>query len=73
MLFNIEKQRQQVNTDCLTCPYFDKEKKKCMGIGKVCFEFDPKTGTAFDPISKLPIRLNILKDYVKFLEQGGKR
>ena len=61
MLFNIEKQRQQINTDCLTCPYFDKEKKKCMGIGKLCFEFDPKTGTIYDPISHLPLKLDKIK------------
>lgn len=61
MLFNIEKQRQQINTDCLTCPYFDKEKKKCMGIGKSCFEFDPKTGTIYEPITHLPLKLDKIK------------
>ena len=34
-----------------------KKKKKCNGIGKCCFEFDPKTKTAIDPITKMPIKL----------------
>ena len=59
MLFNIEKKQIHQMTDCLSCPYFDKKKKKCMGgIGKVCFEYDPKTQTAFDPKTKLPIKFN---------------
>lgn len=61
MLYNIELNRQQVNTDCLTCPHFDKDKKKCLGIGKVCFEFDPKTGTIYDPITKLPLKLKNIR------------
>ena len=45
--------------DCLYCPFFDKKRKKCDGgIGKVCFEYDPKTQTAIDPKTKLPIKLN---------------
>lgn len=61
MLLNIDKERKQVNSDCLTCPYFDKVKKKCSGIGKRCFEFDEKTGTIYDPITKLPLKINKLK------------
>lgn len=44
--------------DCQTCEFFDKKKKRCNGIGKNCFEFDPKTRTAFDPITHLPIKFN---------------
>ena len=42
----------------MTCPYFDKEKKKCNGLGKTCFEYDPKTKTVIDPITKLAIRID---------------
>lgn len=59
MLYNNSKKKVQQSTDCLTCQYFDKRKKKCLGgIGKNCFEYDPKTKTAIDPITKLPIRLS---------------
>ena len=57
MLCNRNKQIHKP-TDCLTCSYFDKQKKKCFGIGKNCFEYDEKTKTAIDPVSKLPIRLD---------------
>lgn len=57
MLYNRDKQKIQKNVDCLTCPYFDGQKKKCNGIGKNCFEWDAKTQTAIDPITKLPIKL----------------
>ena len=72
MLLNIDKERKQVNSDCLTCPYFDKVKKKCNGIGTVCFEFDEKTGTVYEPITHLPIKATIIKDYMKYLKQRGK-
>lgn len=58
MLWNKEKKDVQQMIDCITCPHFDKKKKKCNGIGKNCFEFDPKTRTAIDPITKLAIRLD---------------
>ena len=58
MLYNKEHNKIQTNADCLQCPFFDKhKKKKCKGIGKNCFEYDEKTHTAIDPITKLPIRL----------------
>ena len=58
MLFNKEKKNIQRMTDCLSCPYFDKKKKRCVdGIGKNCFEYDPKTKTAIDPKTHLPIKL----------------
>lgn len=57
MLYNktLKKTRQQA--DCLTCDYFDKTYLRCKGIGKNCFEYDEKTKTAIDPITKLPIKL----------------
>ena len=57
MLYNIELKKKQTNTHCLSCKYFDKKKKKCLGIGKACFEFDPKTGTIYDPVTHLPLKL----------------
>lgn len=57
MLYNKEKQKIQSTVDCQTCQYFDKRKKKCKGLGKNCFEYDAKTQTAIDPVTKLPIRL----------------
>jgi hypothetical protein len=56
MLYNIKLKKVKKSSDCITCLYFDKKKKKCNGIGKNCFEYDPKTRTAIDPITKLPIK-----------------
>ena len=59
MLYNKELKNIHKNIDCISCTYFDKKKKKCMGgIGKNCFEYDPKTKIAIDPKTKLPIRLD---------------
>ena len=58
MLYNKETQKVQQATDCLSCPYFDKRKKKCLGIDKNCFGYDPKTKTAFNTKTKMPIRFN---------------
>lgn len=57
MLYNKELKKVQTNTDCITCTHFDKRKKKCLGIGKNCFEYDPITQTCIDPITKLIIKL----------------
>lgn len=57
MLYNKDKKKVKTNVDCLTCIHYDKTKKKCNGIGKTCFEFDPKTRTVIDPITKMPIKL----------------
>ena len=58
MLFNKEKGETKKTCHCITCKYFDTKKKKCTGIGKNCFEYDEKTMTAYDPITKMPIKLN---------------
>lgn len=58
MLFNKKLHKVQASSDCITCPYFEKKSKKCLGIGKNCFEYDPKTRVAIDPITKLPIKLD---------------
>lgn len=57
MLYNKELKKINTRTNCITCQYFDKVKKQCNGIGKNCFEFDAKTRTAIDPVTKLPIKL----------------
>ena len=56
MLFNKEKGRPKNSLDCLTCPLFDEKNKKCMGIGKICFEYEPKTMTIIDPVTGLPLK-----------------
>lgn len=58
MLYNKKQKKIQASSDCITCSYFNKEKKKCLGIGKNCFEYDPKTKTIFDPKTKMPIEFN---------------
>lgn len=55
MLFNIEKDAVKTMVDCLECKAFDKKLKKCNGIGKICFEYDEKTQTLYDNITKLPM------------------
>lgn len=57
MLYNTKKKKIKEQTDCPVCECFDKKRKKCNGIGKCCFEWDDKTKTAIDPITKLPIRV----------------
>lgn len=58
MLYNFETNKVKQAIDCLTCSYFDKNKKKCVGgIGIVCYEYDPKTHTAIDPKTKLPKKI----------------
>ena len=61
MLYN--KDTKQVkktigNAQCLECKCFDKEKKVCNGLGKICYEYDEKTKTVIDSITKLPIKFN---------------
>lgn len=57
MLYNKELRKVQTNVDCLQCKHWNAKKKRCSGIGKNCFEYDAKTKTAIDPVTKLPIRL----------------
>ena len=60
MLYNKRRKKVQNALDCLSCEYFDKETKRFKGYGKNCFEYDPNTRTAFDPVTKLPIKLDKL-------------
>lgn len=57
MLYNKERGRAKATSDCFTCKYFNQVKKRCEGIGKNCFEYDPKTMTVYDPITKMPIKI----------------
>jgi hypothetical protein len=57
MLYNIELNKVRTKVDCQTCKYFDRRTKDCKGIGKCCFEYNEKTRTIFDPITKLPLKL----------------
>ena len=57
MLYNRETKKVKKNKDCLTCLYFDKKNKKCLGLNKKCFEYDELTGVAIDGITKLPVKL----------------
>lgn len=56
MLYNIETKKVQDIMECGTCRYFDKHLKKCNGIGKACFEYDQKTMTLLDPITKMAFK-----------------
>ena len=58
MLYNLTLNKVKASSDCVTCPHFDKKEKKCLGLGKTCFEYDPKSRVAIDPITKLPLKLN---------------
>ena len=57
MLYNINKKTIQTNIQCLNCDAFDKKAKTCHGLGKYCFEYDKKTQTIIDPVTKLPIKM----------------
>ena len=59
MLYNVEKGKANKTGYCITCPHFDRVKKECKGIGKNCFEYDPKTKTIFDPLTRLPIKAKL--------------
>lgn len=54
MLYNKNLKKPRTNLDCLKCEYFDKHKKKCNGLGVICEEYDPLTGTLIDSLTKLP-------------------
>lgn len=53
MLYNTKKNQINGTAFCLECEYFIN--KKCEGLGKRCFEYDPKTKVMIDPVTHLPI------------------
>lgn len=57
MLYNIEKKKIKEFSDCFNCKHYDTIKKQCSGINKACFEYDPKTRTIIDGVTKMPIKL----------------
>ena len=57
MLYNIKDKELKTMNNCVKCAYFDNKTKICNGIGKVCFEYDKKTQTIIDTITKLPIKI----------------
>ena len=57
MLYKKSEKRIRTSKDCIICPFFDTRLKKCNGIGKECFEYDEKTQTVIDPITKLAIKI----------------
>ena len=61
MLYNKDLDKVQASSHCITCSHFDKKTKICKGLGKVCFEYEPKTKTIFDPVTGLPIRFDTKK------------
>ena len=58
MLYNIELKQEKTDMMCLECQHFDRQEKKCKGIGVACFEYDKLTQTCIDPITKLPFNPN---------------
>lgn len=58
MLYNKELKKVKTDVDCLDCKHYDKEQKRCKGIGVTCFEYDPITKTCIDPITQLKIKVD---------------
>ena len=56
MLYNKDLKKIRTNTMCLDCENFDKSTKKCNGLGKTCYGYDPLTRTIFDPMTKMPLK-----------------
>ena len=57
MLYNIELKKVERFDDCYSCPHFDNTLGRCDGMNKCCFEYDEKTQTCIDGITKLPINI----------------
>ena len=58
MLYNVKLKKVQYLTDCYGCDLFDTRFKKCKGLNKRCFAYDETTGTCFDGVTKLPIKID---------------
>ena len=57
MLYNIELKRVRKPLDCINCPHFNNQFKKCEGLNKTCFLYDEKTQTIIDGVTKLPLKI----------------
>lgn len=58
MLYNIDKDRVKMDTDCLQCVHYDAFEKKCMGLGIVCYIYDENSNVIIDSVTRLPIKIN---------------
>lgn len=58
MLYNVNNKKIQTVIDCFTCPHYNPTTLGCSGLNKVCFEYDEKTQTIIDGVTKLPINVN---------------
>ena len=59
MIYNKELDRVIKLQDCLSCEHFSRREKQCKGFGTCCFEMDELTNTILDPVTGLPIEINI--------------
>lgn len=57
-LYNVEKKSVKTDAMCFECEHYDKQSKKCMGIGKACFEYDTITGTCIDAVTGMKFKPN---------------
>lgn len=57
MLYNIETGKVKELGDCAQCSHFNKTDLRCEGLNKCCFEFDEKTKTIIDGVTKLPLKM----------------
>lgn len=57
MLYNLEKKRVKELGDCAACPHFNQSDLRCEGLNKICFEYDAKTKTIIDGVTKLPLKI----------------
>lgn len=56
MLYNTERKKVITRVDCLRCEHYNHRTGDCDGLNTVCFEYDPRTKTAIDGVTHLPIR-----------------
>ena len=54
MIYNTKLKRVRTMLDCAKCAHFDQITKTCKGLNKICFEYDEKTQTIIDGITKMP-------------------
>lgn len=57
MLYNVEQKEVKTLKTCLKCKHYNQSKHQCSGIGVACFEYDSKTKTIIDNITKMPIKI----------------
>lgn len=60
MIYNIKLNRVVSLIDCAECKEKN-EKRLCNGFNKCCFEYDEKTKTIVDGVTKMPLDITKLK------------